>query len=90
MVILENHTDLATQKRHLTVFQTADIVAAKKDVPGAWPLDPTDKLEQGTFPRAGVAGQECHLARLQVECHPLQRLSPTEIGLADVFKANHC
>ncbi len=90
MVILENHTDLATQERHLTVLQAADVVAAEEDFPGAWPFNPTDKLQQGTFTRAGVAGQKCHLARLQVESDALQRLSPAEIGFADVFKANHC
>ena len=27
---------------------------------------------------------------LQAKINALQRLSPTEIGFADVFKANHC
>ena len=64
-------------------------MAAEEDFAGAGPFDTADKLQQGTFPRAGMAGQKRHLARLQVESHPLQRLSPTEIGFADLFKANH-
>ena len=71
VVILENHANLTTQERHFTVLKTANFMAAEPDFPGAWPLDPTDQLEQGTFPRAGMAGQECHLAWLEVECHPL-------------------
>ena len=89
MVVLENHTDLAAQERHLTALQTADFMTAEEDFPGAGPFDTTDKLQQGTLPCAGMAGQKRHLARLHVEGHPLQRLSPTEIGFADLFKANH-
>ena len=50
MVILEDHADLPTQERHLAVFQTADVVAAKPDVPGAGPFDTANQFQQGTFP----------------------------------------
>ena len=37
-----------------------------------------------------MTGQKRHLTRLHMERNALQRLSPTEISLADMFKANHC
>ncbi len=84
------HANLAAQKRNFTVFQTRDVMAAKPDFPGAGPLNPTDQLQEGTFPCAGMTGQKRHLTRLHMERNALQRLSPTEISLADMFKANHC
>ena len=54
MVILENHANLAAQKRNFTVFRTRDVMAAKPDFPGAGPLNPTDQLQEGTFPCAGM------------------------------------
>ncbi len=71
-------TSLTTQKWHLAIFQSRDVMAAKPDFPSTGPLNPTNQLQEGTFPCAGMTGQKRHLTRLHMERHALQRLPPTD------------
>ncbi len=78
---------LAAQKRNFTVFQTRDVMAANQIFPALG-----RSIPQISFRRVLSLRRN---DRSETPSHPaaygtyaLQRLSPTEISLADMFKAN--
>jgi hypothetical protein len=72
LVILEHHPDLAPERRHLAPRDPRGVASPDQHLPPGRALDAGDQLQQGALARAGVPGQERHLAGVDAETQVAQ------------------
>src|SRR5579872_6821142 len=88
-MILEYHSDLPAKGRDQAGLERAGIAACDEHGAARRPLQKRDQLEDRALAGSRSAGQEHHLAGVNLETDARQRFAPVGIALADTVERDH-
>src|SRR5690606_21690258 len=88
LVILKDDAELLSERRNAASRYARRILPADQHCAARRCLDQCDQLEKGALAGPRRAGQEDHLAALDVEAHAAQCVPPARIPFVDVFESN--
>jgi hypothetical protein len=90
LVVLEHHADMAAEGRHLAARNGRGVAPADQHLAAGGALDAGDELQERALARAGMSGQERHLAGLDAKAQVADGVAPAGIALEDLLEADHC
>ncbi|KAG1316927.1 hypothetical protein G6F63_015874 [Rhizopus arrhizus] len=86
-MVLVDRPHRASVARHIAATHLQQVALVEHHRATAGPLGEVDQLEQGALARTGMAGDEQHLARRDLEADIDQRLVATGVLFADIVEA---
>src|SRR5690606_39064423 len=89
LVVLEHDAEIAAEIRNAPGGQAPDVLAVDDGLAARGALDQADELEQGGLAGARMAGDEHHLAALDLEADVLERVVLAGVALEDVAELDH-
>ena len=88
-VVLEDHADMAAERRDGGACQFGDFLAPDNDFAPGGAFDGSDEFQQGALAGTAVTGEKDHLARVHMEAGIHQGLAAGGIAFPYAFEADH-